>query len=320
MNNAEKQSFKSEIQKRIAAKLGEDFLVKITEVFKTNVSLDAVTIYNRNSSTNITPTIYLNSYYNDFSHGVAIEDIVEKIVEVYETHKKEEPVDVSKFMNFEIVKNRIACKIINRDLNQKLLEDVPFDEVLDMAIVFYVVFDMNEYGNASILIHNSHLDIWGISKEELSELAHKNTPEILGVSIQSMSEVMGAMLRADMQKNMSFEADDQTVEDMMEQMISGVDNNMYVLTNTHKLNGAVLMTYPEILREFAMQHQVEKVIVIPSSIHEALLLIGDSVMNMEFDYFNSMVQEVNDTTVNDDEILNNHCYLYTVSDNKLTMI
>lgn len=48
MNNAEKQSFKSEIQKRIAAKLGEDFLVKITEVFKTNVSLDAVTIYNRN--------------------------------------------------------------------------------------------------------------------------------------------------------------------------------------------------------------------------------------------------------------------------------
>ena len=320
MNNAEKQSFKSEIQKRIAAKLGEDFLVKITEVFKTNVSLDAVTIYNRNGSTNITPTIYLNSYYRDFSPGDAIEDIVEKIVEVDETHKKEEPVDVSKFMNFEKVKNRIACKIINRDLNQKLLKDVPFDEVLDMAIVFYVVFDMNEFGNASILIHNSHLDIWGISKEELSELAHKNTPEILGVSIQSMSEVMGAMLRTDMQKNMSFEADDQTVEDMMEQMISGVDNNMYVLTNTHKLNGAVLMTYPEILREFAMQHQVEKVIVIPSSIHEALLLIGDSVMNMEFDYFNSMVQEVNDTTVNDDEILNNHCYLYTVSDNKLTMI
>ena len=200
------------------------------------------------------------------------------------------------------------------------MDDVPFDEVLDMAIVFYVVFDMNEFGNASILIHNSHLDIWGISKEELSELAHKNTPEILGVSIQSMSEVMGEMLRADIQKNMSFEADDQTVEDMMEQMISGVDNNMYVLTNTHKLNGAVLMTYPEILREFAMQHQVEKVIVIPSSIHEALLLIGDSVLNMEFDYFNSMVQEVNDTTVNDDEILNNHCYLYTVSDNKLTMI
>ena len=119
---------------------------------------------------------------------------------------------------------------------------------------------------------------------------------------------------------MSFEAEDQTIEDMMEQMISGVDCNMYVLTNTHKLNGAVLMTYPEILREFAMQHQVEKVIVIPSSIHEALLLIGDSVLNMEFDYFNSMVQEVNDTTVNDDEILNNHCYLYTVSDNKLTMI
>lgn len=319
MNNAEKQSFKTEIQKRIAEKLGEDFLVKITEVFKTNVTLDAVTIYNRNSSTNITPTIYLNSYYNDFSQGVALDDIVEKIVEVYETHKKEEPVDVSKFRNFELVKDRIACKIINRDLNQKLLEDVPHDEVLDMAVVFYVVFDVNKFGNASILIHNSHLDIWGISKEELSELAYQNTPKILGVSIQSMSEVMGAMIRADIQKNMSFEADEQTIEDMMEQMVSGVDN-MYVLSNTHKLNGAVLMTYPEILREFAMQHQVEKVIVIPSSIHEALLLIGENVLETEFDYFNAMVQEVNDTTVNDDEILNNHCYLYTVLDNKLTMI
>ena len=319
MNNAEKQSFKTEIQKRIAEKLGEDFLVKITEVFKTNVTLDAVTIYNRNSSTNITPTIYLNSYYNDFSQGVALDDIVEKIVEVYDTHKKEEPVDVSKFRNFELVKDRIACKIINRDLNQKLLEDVPHDEVLDMAVVFYVVFDVNKFGNASILIHNSHLDIWGISKEELSELAYQNTPKILGVSIQSMSEVMGAMIRADIQKNMSFEADEQTIEDMMEQMVSGVDN-MYVLSNTHKLNGAVLMTYPEILREFAMQHQVEKVIVIPSSIHEALLLIGENVLETEFDYFNAMVQEVNDTTVNDDEILNNHCYLYTVLDNKLTMI
>lgn len=29
-----------------------------------------------------------NSYIDNFSHGVAIEDIVEKIVEVYETHSR----------------------------------------------------------------------------------------------------------------------------------------------------------------------------------------------------------------------------------------
>lgn len=320
MNNAEKQSFKTEIQNRIAAKLGEDFLVKITEVFKTNVSLDAVTIYDRNSSTNVTPTIYLNAYYNDFTKGVAIEDIVEKIVDVYETHKQESPIDVSNFLNFDSVKNRIACKVINRDLNQKLLEDVPFDSVLDMAIVFYVVFDITELGNASILIHNSHLDAWGISKEELSEIAHKNTPKILGVSIQSMADVIGAMLRSDLQRNMSFEADEQTVDEMLEQMTADADNNMYVLTNTNKLNGAVLMTYPEILKEFAIQHHVERMVLIPSSIHEALIIIGDEILNSGYDYFNSMVQEVNTNNVAEDEILNDHCYLYTLEENKLTMI
>lgn len=320
MNNAEKQSFKTEIQNRIAAKLGEDFLVKITEVFKTNVSLDAVTIYDRNSSTNVTPTIYLNAYYNDFAKGVAIEDIVEKIVDVYETHKQESPIDVSNFLNFDSVKNRIACKVINRDLNQKLLEDVPYDSVLDMAIVFYVVFDITELGNASILIHNSHLEAWGISKEELSEIAHKNTPEILGVTIQSMADVIGAMLRSDLQRNMGFEADEQTIDEMLEQMTADADNNMYVLTNTNKLNGAVLMTYPEILKEFAIQHHVERMVLIPSSIHEALIIIGDEILNSGYDYFNSMVQEVNTNNVAEDEILNDHCYLYTLEENKLTMI
>lgn len=320
MNNAEKQSFKTEIQNRIAAKLGEDFLVKITEVFKTNVSLDAVTIYDRNSSTNVTPTIYLNAYYNDFAKGVAIEDIVEKIVDVYEAHKLESPVDVSDFMDFDSIKNRIACKVINRDLNQKLLEDVPFDSVLDMAIVFYVVFDITQFGNASILIHNSHLEAWGISKEELSEIAHKNTPEILGVTIQSMADVIGAMLRSDLQRNMGFEADEQTIDEMLEQMTADADNNMYVLTNTNKLNGAVLMTYPEILKEFAIQHHVERMVLIPSSIHEALIIIGDEILNSGYDYFNSMVQEVNTNNVAEDEILNDHCYLYTLEENKLTMI
>jgi Ca2+-binding EF-hand superfamily protein len=318
MNNAEKQSLKNEIQKRITEKLGENYTVNLQQVYKTNISLDAITIFETKADCHIAPTIYLNAYYNDFSKGADVEDIVEKIIEVYEQNKNEEPINISEFLDFENIKSKIACKVINRNLNAKLLEDVPFDEFFDLAIVFYVVWERNEFGNASILIHNNHLNIWGISKEEISEFAYRNTPSLLGISIQSMHSIMAEMLRDDLQKEMMFEADDATIEEMLGQIKENEDGAMYVLTNSKKIDGAILMAYPEVLKEFALNHGIEKLVVIPSSVHECLLVVPEGLQS--FEQFNNMVQEVNASQVAEDEILADHCYLYDLSCNKLSMI
>lgn len=320
MNNAEKNLFKQEIISRISEKLGGESKVKvrIQQVYKTNVSLDAISIIPEDATSNVTPNIYINSFYRDYDLGVSIEEIVNKILDVYEEHKVVEPFDVNSFTSWERVKHHICCKVINQKLNEELLKSVPHENILDLAVVYYVVLDVFDDGNASILIRNEHRDMWGVSDEELSTIAHRNTVDMLGISIKSMASVMGEMFKTELSREMSFDADDETIEEMLSQA-DDATGNMYVLTNGKKFNGAVYMTYPELLHDFAVQHNQERLIVIPSSIHEALIL---TLGSDETDYlrFNEMVQEVNCTQVAEDEILAEHCYLFTAADNKLSMI
>lgn len=69
----------------------------------------------------------------------------------------------------------IKMKLINYEKNKELLEKVPHVRVPDLAVVFMAVLK-SEYndGFATILIHNSHLDFWNMTTEDLYELAKAN--------------------------------------------------------------------------------------------------------------------------------------------------
>ena len=77
------------------------------------------------------------------------------------------------------------------------------------------------------------------------------------------------------------------------------------------------MTDTAVLEDFALKHGVEQVIIIPSSIHEVILLPSD---NGHYLKYNQMVQEVNATSVNAEEVLSDHCYLYDQQSKTITLL
>lgn len=239
---------------------------------------------------NISPTIYLNPYYHRFLDGVSMEDIYNDILSTYQENLPKEDFDISLFKDFDKAKERILVKLVNQERNSELLEEVPHIIFHDLAIIFVcAICDfLDEY--ATILIHNQHLEMWGISLDELYEIGMENTPKLLPYSFDSMENVL---------KHLS----DGTLPFV-------TDIAMSVLTNQLKIHGATSIIYPGLLKRLANDLD-DDIIIIPSSIHEVLIIPYQSTISKySLLNFRDMIVQVNEEQLPDEEVLSDHAYLY----------
>lgn len=274
------------IKERLEERTGLE--VRLAEVIKNNsVTLHGISIIV--PEINIAPNIYLESFFKEYERGMSFEEITERIINVWEREKGHKHFDVEWFRDFEQIKERIAYKLVNYEANRKLLEDVPHVPFLNLAKVFYVTIDCKEFGSGSILVHNNHMELWGVTTEELDELASINTPKLFQAEIMSMAVVMKELM-----------------QDVSEEMELLIDNKMFVVTNKDRHYGAAAMCYPNIIKKFAEQKECD-LIILPSSVHEVLILPCEGE---DFKRFKEMVIEVNETALSPEEVLSNSVYIY----------
>lgn len=281
------RKFTATIVKLLRERMGADYEVKITEVTKNNgVVLTGVIMMRK--SDRISPTIYLEEPYRQYLAGVELQEIVDRIVELYQEQMKDFNLDIDSFKEFEYVRDRIFHKLINFEKNSKLLEDVPYFKWCDLAVVFYYAVEEELMGRASILIHNNHLVMWEQTADVLYRIAQHNMrqrmPELLMPMQDLVEEMTGVKLH---QKD---------------------EIKMYVLTNRAKINGASAMLYSDKIRELAKRLQTD-IMILPSSVHEVLLLPDDR--EQEYAFYRQMVEEVNTTQVEPEEILSYSLYRYS---------
>lgn len=290
------QEFIENIKEHIQSQFDASYKVIVQPVIKNNGTiLDGLIIID--PILNISPTIYLNPYYHRYLNDASIEDIYEEILCTYRDNLPKEDFDISSFKDFTKAKEHIIIKLVNREKNRELLDDVPYIPFYDLAMIFVVaVCDfMNEF--ATILIHNQHLELWDISLDELYQIAIHNTPNLLSSHFEPMEKVLEHLDES----SAAFPT----------------DLNMYLLTNHVKIHGATCMVYPGLLKHIADELE-DNLIVIPSSIHEVLIIpYSACVGEYTISDFNDMVLEVNETQLTDDEVLANHVYFYIRSDDKL---
>ena len=82
---------------------------------------------------------------------------------------------------------------------------------------------------------------------------------------------------------------------------------MYVLTNQEKVYGAAAMLYSDQMKKLAERWQTD-LLILPSSIHEVVLLPDDG--QNEYAFYRQMVEEVNTTQVEPEEVLSYSLYRY----------
>ena len=296
--------FVEEMRKRLEAELR---ICKISpiDIYKNNgVVLKGIKITKEGCL--VSPTIYLENYYKRYELGESMNELVADIVTYYQYSENKQPMNVEKYSVFELVKDRIVYKLINYEKNKKLLEETPFIPFLDLAIVFYYICENSFQSQSTILIKNNHLHIWKQTKEIIFEIAVKNTPKLLKVSIKGMQSVIKEMLVQE-----EFDAN------LIEQMeMNKQQEDMYVLTNQNGIFGAACILYHKVLESFSNKIRRD-FYILPSSIHEVILVPKKE--KMESSRLKKMVEEVNESEVLEEEILSNNVYYYSFQNQKFTI-
>ena len=254
---------------------GEGGNITINHVIKNNgCEMDGLVIMEKGKD--IAPTIYLDSFYELYTNGENIKNIIRQIEVIYEQNKNNVTFDVNILKHFDTIKDKIVYKVVNYRSNEKLLEQVPHKRILDLAVVFYCLLD-NEYGrSATALIYNNNLKNWNVTIDDVYKAALKNTPDLLHSKISSMAAL--------------FEKCGVNVDGEEVDLKDYVPSDMYVLTNESKLNGAACILYENVLYVFAQKLGAD-LYILPSSVHEVILLPKLSMF--EKDELVNMVKEVN---------------------------
>lgn len=297
------EAFAGTVKTAIEAHYGDEYRVTVQDVHKNNnLVLTGITILKKDC--NIAPTIYLNQAFEQYQEGRTMESICREIIRVYEEHKVQTDFDVSCVTDFSKVQNRICYKVINAEKNKVLLTDTPHVLLEDLAVIFYILVSNDAEGTGTITIKNNMLEYWDVNTDTLYELALANTQRLFRGTVQSMANVMMDIL--------SKQMDEEAAMEFFDMMVDADDAiPMYVCTNTMKLNGAGVILYNGLLQKFA-DRVGSDVFILPSSIHETLLIPVNEDMDVE--YLRDMVRTVNRTEVAPDEMLSDNVYRY----NRLT--
>ena len=184
------EGFCTYIKNGIQQRLGYSCQVMTHNYLKNNgVTLCGLTIMTKES--NISPTIYLNGFYERYVYEAeSLQQIEADVMETYRRNKTDHNLDVSFFTEWENARQRIIFELVNYDANRELLKDVPYKKVLDLAMVFTCLVEKGVTGSATILIHNHHMECWKVTEDDLFHTAMENTPYFQKKKMAGMNSVI----------------------------------------------------------------------------------------------------------------------------------
>ena len=238
------------------------------------------------------PTIYAESYYDDYKTGYAtVEEIAEKILATAEASPNPSlDINFDELTDWEKVKDKVRPMVISTIGNEKYLEDLAYSKTkTDLAIIYQLEF-VSELGFQCIKIRKEAMKVYGITLTTLKNTAFKNLKE--HVSFMNMAQVIASIIGI-------------PEDEPMEQI------PMWVLSNDTKQYGAAAIFLPSAMKEVTEQLKTNKLYILPSSIHEVIVLNAESPdTNGKTEELLQMVKEVNATTVSPKDKLSDHVYYY----------
>ncbi len=288
------KEFGNIIVKEMSDALGDEYFCECRDVLKNNGKVYLGLVISKKGE-KISPTIYLNSFFEEYKRGKSIKRITDSVVKVYKESVPETEVDLDFFTDFAEVSKKLCFKVINYEKNKKKLKDIPYRRVMDLAMVPLFYFEQKGMRSGYITIMKSHLKLWEISEDELWENVGESAPIVCPVKMREISEYL---------------------ERLTGQEIEGdICSCIYVITNKDEHNGAGAAFYPGVLKELSDYHESD-LYIIPSSVHECIVM-PDFAGMMGPEAMKDMIVEVNRDVVADEEVLSDNLYQYSREDDRL---
>lgn len=291
--------FIGEVITKIKERIGDGYEVRKKEWMKNNGGImHGVVILDGKEK--VSPFIYTDTYYELYGSPEDITSIADEIVRVYGLEQQKcKGFPIQADLDSRKALERVLFKVINTQRNKALLACVPHYEMpeLGLCMVFYLPVG-NRDVHGTVLVHNSLMEMWHTAAEELMEYALQNTPSISGYSMLKMTDFL---------------------EGYTEEGAFGCLPGLYVLTNKEKLYGAGCMFYTGLL-EKAAEEMGSGFYVLPSSVHEVILVADSKPKEETTRKLRGMVMEINRSgIINMEDFLSDDVYYYDLNKRRLSV-
>ncbi|MGN1266349.1 MAG: DUF5688 family protein [Dorea sp.] len=280
------------VEMKVKEGVEENVLIGVHTAEKNNGVLKRGIVLSR-ENVNISPTIYLEEYFQQYKRGRELDNIVRDIIGLYYEVRCEESWNEEKIQTFDAIEKKVIYRLVNCKENENLLKEVPHLCFLDLAITFHVLLEISDAGIATMLIRDEHLNLWGVEGDVLYGLAQKNTERLLPYEFMTMNAA---------------------IEELTGAEIVAEEEMIYILSNSIRSFGAAAILYENRLKNIG-DYIGENYFILPSSVHEVIIVPESFAPPKEL--LSQMVQEINETQVLAEEVLEDHAYYY---DRKLNQI
>ena len=249
------------------------------DVIKNGVTLRVLTI--RTADETIAPCIYIDKILEESNSQ---REAAEQIISIYESHRSINlGCDVLDLTDPDFIMANAYIGLQKSSEEDIIRRPSPYDGIEEFL---YLRGKSDDASHWSVRIKSQMIS--GMDEAELWKTAEERT--FRGFQISSLTEVL---------QNMGF---------LPEGGIPDTTPPMYIISNPEKYRGAVLACDMESLKKWATEHDYDKAVLLPSSVHE-MLIVPIEGEEYDLETFNSMVAEVNATQVDPTERLTDRAYL-----------
>ncbi len=308
------KEFCEKVKAAVQAALGNEYCVGLVRTDKLN-GLTRQSIVIHKPGEMVAPNIYLESFFQEYQSGRQLASIAGNIIAIYNTADKQPELHGILFSDFQAMKDRLYCKLINFERNAAFLKSIPHIRWMDLAVIFCILVKKNSDGIGSITVKNDLMERWEVTADTLYSEALENTPLLFEASVKPMDEIIRSMAYGQPPASESDGLLNEAMSDILQQhSIPWQKQPMYVAGNKSALNGAVWMLQKNEVRDLSKKLDCS-LYILPSSVHEVIVVPFTECIPR--DTLHRMVQEVNATQVAPDEFLSDNVYFYNQEDDTL---
>ena len=282
--------------------LGEDCRVSLQKVTKNN-GVELTGLILGKEGNRVFSVVYLDSFFREYTEGKPFRQVCRSVLSLCRENPPRDGMSLDFLQDYEKVRKRLGCRLINGERNHWMREEYPCRSLQNLLMVPCCVLPDESPDCASMLISRKLLDLWKIDEDKLFADAMANLPRILPPTLISME---GFMRR---------ELSGEKGEKREQEPVPG--RHLYILSNEKHFYGAASLLYPGILRR-AEDRLGGPLIILPSSVHEVLLLVNDQETAAADLY--EMVRSVNREYVSGEEFLSDDVYYYDTAQDTVRLL
>ncbi len=233
--------------------------------------------------------LYLDPFYQEYRNGQTLQEISGGIVRgcLEETFPRLPDINLN---NYQEIEGRLRIQLVSRVRNRAYLEEGIYRPNPIGAAIVKVWLGSTEEGTMETRVTKQHLDVWGVTEQNVFETALKNSQEKEGIQFRSLAAVLLELRKL-------------KIKPLEEEPIDR--NGLYLLSNERRENGAAVFLYPGVL-EAVHEKMGGDYYILPSSTHEVLVMSRET--DFTPDELRSIVKSVNQEQVLPEEQLGDDVY------------